>query len=600
MNPKKILVFAEKYGLFVLVGVTAIAFVLACLETYSADDERGAIYSAWIAVSNTITSESHDSEGWTRIMHVLLTAVLGWAATRVYMSSAGFKWDTFAARYLVRNHVVIIAGRTQSNPDQKGVKSPNVSVETADDKSALAIDLAQALSSNYRVVLYLPELDSANATRLWDSGVTVVCNDTDMPSALAATGVARAHMLFAMRDSHAENIILTRAAVAPSMSNPNLRCNCMIDPVSAKREFRLEDYLESDTLARVRIFNEAEMVARSMLREYPPDKRIATTDQRVHLLLVGLGSVGQSILLQLARMGHYRSGLRPKVTVVDRQVNLRLEQLQRTHPALRDWIDIETEESRIEGIGEAEIEHWSTDQHPITMVYVCIRNEIVNLRIARLLLHRFSLQQAAGGPPAPPVVALDPAGGCVLSEFASHGNYNGRFFLFSLIRDPQNSGPSPVTDSLVADLDDARARLLHDDYRAKNPGLPASVPWEQLPETYRDANRSSADHVDVKLRAVGRLLVPAREGGGDELSDDEIEILARIEHDRWWADRALDGWRYGPDRVNARKLHPNMVPYNDLSENDKKKDRDNVRQILAVVCSDDHCLIKGELSQVAH
>ena len=401
MNPKKLLVIAEKYGLFALVGLTAVAFLLSCLESYQGIDHDGLVRSIWVAVSETITSDPHDSEGWTRTMHVLLTAVLGWAATRVYMSSAGFKWDTFSARYIVRDHIVIVAGRDSGSNPEGASKADKRGADLNVDKSALAVDLALSLSADHRVVLCLPSLDPSSTTRLWEAGATVLKDDMDTPEVLEAAGLARARMLFAMRDSYAENIVLSRAAMSPGFENPALRCNCMIEPVAMKREFRLEDYLEPESLSRVRVFNEAEMIARAILRDHPPDQAVATTGQRVHLLLVGLGSVGQSILLQLARMGHYRRGIKPKVTIVDRQVGHRYRQLQETHPALDQWLDIETEESRIEGIGQAEIERWASDPFPITMVYVCVKDEIANLRIARLLLRSLTERESNGGPVTP-------------------------------------------------------------------------------------------------------------------------------------------------------------------------------------------------------
>jgi hypothetical protein len=59
----------------------------------------------------------------------------------------------------------------------------------------------------------------------------------------------------------------------------------------------------------------------------------------------------------------------------------------------------------------------------------------------------------------------------------------------------------------------------------------------------------------------------------------EVERLAVIEHDRWAADRHLDGWTYGPVRDNARRHHPQLVPYADLSEPMKDLDRFAVRLI---------------------
>ena len=57
----------------------------------------------------------------------------------------------------------------------------------------------------------------------------------------------------------------------------------------------------------------------------------------------------------------------------------------------------------------------------------------------------------------------------------------------------------------------------------------------------------------------------------------EVERLAVIEHGRWAADRWLDGWSYAPTRDNARKHHPQLIPYQQLSGPMKDLDRFAVR-----------------------
>lgn len=590
MNIKKILVIAEKYGLFALAGLTACAFLIAFFGSYWASDRS--LAALWGALASAINNKAADATGAAQAMHVLLTATIGWAAIQVYMAAAGVSWDTISARYLIRHHVVVIAGRSI---DSSGANSAGVSrlaAASVVDKSGLAVELAISLAAHHRVVLCLPALTEGDRLRLWEGGVTVLKNDLAMPQALEATGASRARVLFAMRDSYAENIVLTRAAVAPTFGNPALECKCMIEPLAEKRRFKIEDYIEADTLSRVRVFNEAELVARCMVRDNPPEASIALTNQGAHVLLIGLGSVGESILLQLARIGHYRSGLKVKVTVVDQHVKERLSATVQAYPALEQLLHVETEEAGLADISHAELDRWLTDVRPINMVYVCTKDEIANLRIARLLLGRFMERERQGGPATPRVVALDPPGGCVLAEFASHAAYQAHFKPFSLLQGNREQDLSLFARGLLTEVDDERARLLHEAYCAEddvrcaaNPTAQkaaANKPWATLPETYRNANRYSADHLDVKLRAVGRRIVRSDTAPDAPLSEPELELLARMEHERWCADRLLDGWRYGETRDNERKIHPNLLAYNQLTDPIKQLDRDNVLRIIEI------------------
>jgi len=51
------------------------------------------------------------------------------------------------------------------------------------------------------------------------------------------------------------------------------------------------------------------------------------------------------------------------------------------------------------------------------------------------------------------------------------------------------------------------------------------------------------------------------------------ELLARNTHELWSTQRLGEGWEYGPQRDDAKKQHPGLVPYEDLPESEKEYDR---------------------------
>lgn len=51
------------------------------------------------------------------------------------------------------------------------------------------------------------------------------------------------------------------------------------------------------------------------------------------------------------------------------------------------------------------------------------------------------------------------------------------------------------------------------------------------------------------------------------------ERLAENAHDLWAAQRIAQGWSYGPQRDDGKKLHPCLVPYAELPESEKDYDR---------------------------
>ena len=148
----------------------------------------------------------------------------------------------------------------------------------------------------------------------------------------------------------------------------------------------------------------------------------------------------------------------------------------------------------------------------------------------------------------------------------------------------------------LSNTPDAAARSFCEAYRATltpeqraDPKNRSGFPWDRLDETYRQANRDAVAHVAAKLASAG--IDPARWRGvrglpklcdGEVLfaGPGELELLAELEHERWLAQRRMDGWRATTAKVKdeARRLHPSLAPYEALTDEVKEFDRVYVRQ----------------------
>ena len=62
-----------------------------------------------------------------------------------------------------------------------------------------------------------------------------------------------------------------------------------------------------------------------------------------------------------------------------------------------------------------------------------------------------------------------------------------------------------------------------------------------------------------------------------------LEQLARNVHEVWAAGRMADGWKYGEERDDERKLHPCLVPYDQLPESEKEYDRRTALETLKTI-----------------
>jgi serine phosphatase RsbU (regulator of sigma subunit)/predicted CoA-binding protein len=110
--------------------------------------------------------------------------------------------------------------------------------------------------------------------------------------------------------------------------------------------------------------------------------------------------------------------------------------------------------------------------------------------------------------------------------------------------------------------------------------------FEDLPEDIRSSNLDNAYHIPTKLLAIGYKIRPVRKGfesSALHLSEEEVETMARVEHIRWCWDKILNGWFYGDVRDSRKKTHPSIIPYEDLDESEKEKDRELVRLIPALL-----------------
>jgi X-X-X-Leu-X-X-Gly heptad repeat protein len=119
--------------------------------------------------------------------------------------------------------------------------------------------------------------------------------------------------------------------------------------------------------------------------------------------------------------------------------------------------------------------------------------------------------------------------------------------------------------------------------RAKRP---EAAGFDSLQHEGLQSNMDFAVHLPTRLLAIGYMIRPVRKGYKTRalhLDDVEIETMAKVEHLRWSWEKRLNGWTYGEVRDLRKKKHPCLVQYEELSENEKEKDRELVRLTPAIL-----------------
>lgn len=61
------------------------------------------------------------------------------------------------------------------------------------------------------------------------------------------------------------------------------------------------------------------------------------------------------------------------------------------------------------------------------------------------------------------------------------------------------------------------------------------------------------------------------------------EQMARNVHEVWARSRMAQGWTWGPERDDAARRHPCLVPYDELPESEKEYDRATSQETLRLI-----------------
>jgi hypothetical protein len=130
------------------------------------------------------------------------------------------------------------------------------------------------------------------------------------------------------------------------------------------------------------------------------------------------------------------------------------------------------------------------------------------------------------------------------------------------------------------------AQVIHAAYRASEQGVttvddPSIAPWDELLSYLKHSNRAQADRIVEKVQRIG-YDVEKRSGSTApvrEFTPTELDVMAQMEHGRWVVERLNGGWAHAAARDARHKKSPYFVPWRELTEDVKDKERAKVRTI---------------------
>jgi hypothetical protein len=334
---------------------------------------------------------------------------------------------------------------------------------------------------------------------------------------------------------------------------------------------------------RLEFFNVYDSGAQAWLREFPPFRYAEDLPSpQPHLLVVGIGKLGENIIVQTAKKWsahHTDVSKKICITLVDRNAESIRELLCLRYPQLEKACDLVAVQMDVESsdFQRADFLHEKSQVSTITSIYICLDNDSLSLSAA-LKLH----QHIKNRDISVVVRMARDAGLATLLKGEEQSEISmAEIRTFGLL--DRTCKPEVV----LAGANELIARAVHKDYiqRQKRKGEtpetnPSMVIWDDLPEELKESNRQQADHIGEKLKKMGCGIIPLTDWDEKpfEFTEEEIEELAELEHDRYVEERKQKLWRKRMKSIKKWKT-PTLGSWEELSPELKEENKEPIRNL---------------------
>lgn len=471
------------------------------------------------------------------------------------------------ARYYAREKKdVIIIEKDPENPNIQAVRDCGIPIILGDATQEKILDMVQMKEA--RDIYLVTGNDSINAE------IAVKCSDI----------IDESGKKYLCGHIHLENKDLWQAfGTYSSPSSHSAACHSM------PMEF----------------FNLYQIAGFCMLTKYKPFSVEEIRSGSVNILIIGLGRLGENLLVRIAKMwkNAENGGKKVHVTCIDIDGENKKNALLWKYRDIREWCDLSifTLDLTSQDFVQSEILSENSYLGIYSRAYICLHNSSISALTALRLAHNPRYKK---------------------TEIIVRATYDdGITRIFNCLKQKnsiENVSIFPIVssdcclDMIVHGVNllekqyirEHIAQVLHENYRKIrfNEGAirgtdPALEPWGLLQEDLKESNRQQADHIKEQFRKmnIGLTILPEWSEPLFNFTPDEIEILAEAEHKRWMKEKIDTGWKYGPIRDYNLKETPYLVEYRDLPEKPediKERDRHPFRSIPEVLAEFDLKIIR--------
>ena len=135
------------------------------------------------------------------------------------------------------------------------------------------------------------------------------------------------------------------------------------------------------------------------------------------------------------------------------------------------------------------------------------------------------------------------------------------------------------------------AKKVHELYNQKqlennNQSFQHYPTWESLPEDIKNNSVRQAKNIRESLEKINCYVAEHSDDIQVTLfSRDEIEFIAKTEHELWMSEKLQNNWKFGEKKDIDAKESPCLVPYEKLPEEIKDCDRAAAKNIIPLLNS---------------
>jgi hypothetical protein len=447
-------------------------------------------------------------------------------------------------------------------------------------------------------LLVVIEKDPANLAlaSLRKKGAVVLAGDAGFPDVLKEARIHEAKTLVCLAGDDRTNLGIAMAAagqVDVGRANNPLQIHVHIADVAHRNILQRNRALDitDEKHHQIRTFNYFTNRARVALKRLPLNWESAQGLAKKAKLIVGsVGPLERAILVQAAHIGHFPDGERVSVYLLSSTAEVDKKNLVKDYPGFEICAPIQA--IKLESATDFSEAVAKITEHdgPEALTTVLMTDHEVESAFVGALLLSERLRGAQRYR-----IVLDAPDHHGIKKVLQTGHDDRGRKLSSFIELLPGVSTACGHEAVFSESLDTIAIKIHDTWfketqakiataeksrnheEAKKHRAKATFkPWPELSEEQKDANRLAADHLETKVRSVGLdPKDPELVSAWKNLSTDDLDMLSRMEHERWAAPYWMAGWQKGP-RDDSRRLHPNLIAYDVLDEGTQKYDRDQV------------------------